>query len=229
MQQQRQLSCDVETTGLDYKQGHRIIEIGLREMINRHITGKYYHVYINPEREIDRGAQMIHGITQDFLQDKPIFSEIVQSLLDFIQEDELIIHNAPFDVGFLNYELQLLKNNYKPIDEVCSIIDTLTLARQKYPGQKNSLDALCRRLNINNSSRNLHGALLDAGLLSQVYLAMTGGQVQLFQTEGSKTMQADFERHIRRLSPDRLPLKVIRASASELMAHRQFLEKVDQV
>ena len=173
---QRQIILDTETTGLSVEQGHRLIEIGAIELNNRRPTGQYFHCYLNPEREVEPGAVQIHGLTNDFLKDKPLFHEVVEEFLAFVNKTELIIHNAPFDVGFINYELLRLKKNYLPIDKLCSIFDTLKLARRKHPGQSNNLDSLCRRYQIDNTKRELHGALLDAKLLSQVYLSMTGGK-----------------------------------------------------
>lgn len=222
----RQIILDTETTGLSPEEGHRIIEIGCLEMINRRLTGKSFHRYINPERAIDRGAQEVHGITSEFLADKPIFSALVEEWLDFVRDAELIIHNAPFDVGFLNKELQLLNANYLTITDYCGVIDTLTLARRKHPGQQNSLDALCRRYRVDNSNRDLHGALLDAGLLAQVYLMMTGGQVELFASV--KQHEGNIEKAqavgIQRIAKERPPLNVIHPTADELNAHQAFLQ-----
>jgi len=175
----RQVALDTETTGMSTEQGHRVIEIGCVEIINRKITGNHYHVYVNPERGIERNAQEVHGITDTFLADKPTFREVCEQLMRYLDGAELIIHNAPFDVGFLNYELGLANQGYNDITNYCAITDSLALARRKHPGQRNSLDALCRRYEVDNSSRDLHGALIDAELLAKVYLAMTGGQVAL--------------------------------------------------
>ncbi len=175
----RQVVLDTETTGLEYSQGHRIIEIGCVEMINRKLTNNHWHYYINPDREVDAGAFSVHGISNEFLQDKPRFNEIVDSFLDYISGAELIIHNAPFDVGFLDHELSILELEKPKIEEVSSVLDTLVLARQMHPGQKNNLDALCKRYEIDNSARSLHGALLDSEILADVYLLMTGGQTAL--------------------------------------------------
>ena len=158
----RQIILDTETTGLEPSQGHRIIEIGCVEMLNRRVTDRTFHQYINPGREIDAGAVEVHGITNEFLADKPRFSDIVQGFLDFVHDAELIIHNAPFDVGFINHELGMLGGQPGRIEDRCSIVDTLVIAREKHPGQKNSLDALCKRYEVDNSARDLHGALLDA-------------------------------------------------------------------
>ncbi|MCH7881863.1 MAG: DNA polymerase III subunit epsilon [Proteobacteria bacterium] len=175
----RQIVLDTETTGLETSLGHRIIEIGCVELIDRRITDNHWHYYINPDREIDDGAFEVHGISNDFLQDKPRFQEIAQEFLSYIDGAELVIHNARFDVGFLDYELGQLEGESTTIEQHCRILDTLVMARQKHPGQKNSLDALCRRYEIDSSRRSLHGALLDARILSDVYLAMTGGQTAL--------------------------------------------------
>lgn len=175
----RQVILDTETTGIGHEQGHRVIEIGCVELIDRKLTGKHYHVYINPQREVDEGAFRVHGISNEFLQDKPLFGDIRSEFLQFVSGAELIIHNAPFDVGFLNSEFRHTQLN-KKLDDYCTILDTLELAREKHPGQRNSLDALCKRYDIDNSNRQLHGALLDAEILAYVYLAMTGGQGNLF-------------------------------------------------
>ncbi|MDP1604518.1 MAG: DNA polymerase III subunit epsilon [Legionella sp.] len=175
----RQIILDTETTGINPEAGHRIIEIGCVEMIDRKLTGNNYHVYLNPQREVEEGAFRVHGISTEFLKDKPLFKDIVQELIDFINDSELIIHNAPFDVGFINAELSLVKWP-EPLKTYCTVLDTLVLAREKHPGQRNSLDALCKRYEIDNSNRQLHGALLDAEILALVYLAMTGGQGSLF-------------------------------------------------
>ena len=179
----RQVVLDTETTGLDWSQGHRIIEIGCVEILDRRISKSYFHTYINPSRAIDVGAQQVHGISADFLADKPVFSKIADQFLSYVADAELIIHNAPFDLGFLNAEFEILDKNNSPIDGKCSIFDTLTFAREKHPGQRNSLDALCKRYNVDNQNRVLHGALLDANLLAEVYLAMTGGQTSMLLQE----------------------------------------------
>lgn len=181
----RQIILDTETTGIDPRKGHRIIEIGCVEMIDRRLTGETFHHYINPERAIDPGAMRVHGIRNEFLLDKPTFIKVVDELMEFIKGAELVIHNAPFDLGFLNYELMIVKPSYGKIEDHCSIVDTLVLAREKHRGQKNNLDALTRRYDIKNFNRKLHGALLDSEILAQVYLAMTGGQNALFAETGS--------------------------------------------
>ena len=214
----RQIFLDTETTGLYAAQGHRIIEIAAVEMINRRPTNNHFHVYLNPEREIDAGAQEVHGITLEFLQDKPLFENIAQEFLAFIQDAELVIHNAPFDVGFLNAELGRI--GLPMIEHVSpSIIDTLRMAKDSRPGQRNNLDALCRHFGIDNSKRTLHGALLDAELLAEVYMAMTRGQdslmMELEETDSSnQSIQLQ----------DMKPLIVITASETETLAHQQYLE-----
>ena len=175
----RQIVLDTETTGLEASQGHRIIEIGCVELENRRLTGNHYHQYINPQREIDQGAIEVHGITNEFLNDKPLFDKIAADFIEFVRGAELIIHNAPFDLGFLDAELKRLPQQYSPMIELCSVVDTLVMARAKHPGQRNNLDALCQRYDVDNSQRDLHGALLDAEILADVYLAMTGGQTNL--------------------------------------------------
>jgi DNA polymerase-3 subunit epsilon len=225
----RQIVLDTETTGLETSQGHRIIEIGCVELINRKLTGRHYHQYINPEREIDAGAIDIHGISNEMLADKPVFSQIRDDFLAFIGDDELVIHNAPFDLGFIDAELQRLDPSFRATNANNSIVDTLVLARGKHPGQKNSLDALCKRYGVDNSQRELHGALLDAEILADVYLLMTGGQTALMLGGGDgnngddKTSGAE----IKRLAPNRRPLPVIHAADEELTRHREKLKEVD--
>ncbi len=175
----RQIVLDTETTGLEVSQGHRIIEIGCVELIDRRITGNNWHFYINPDRQVDSGAYEVHGISNEFLNDKPRFAELSEDFLNYIKGAELVIHNAAFDVGFLDHELSKLALSSSPIAASCTVLDTLLLARRKHPGQKNNLDALCRRYEIDNSNRSLHGALLDARILAEVYLLMTGGQTSL--------------------------------------------------
>ncbi|MBA3981092.1 MAG: DNA polymerase III subunit epsilon [Alcanivorax sp.] len=216
----RQIVLDTETTGLEPSEGHRIIEIGCVEMVGRRLTGNDCHLYINPERDIDDGALEVHGITREFLADKPTFREVADEFLAYIDGAELVIHNAAFDVGFLNHELRLLGASLGRIEDRCTVLDTLALARNKHPGQKNNLDALCRRYGIDNSHRELHGALLDAQILADVYLIMTGGQTRLSLggSEAGAGGEAQAE-VIRRLSAQRPPLTVVRASAEELAAH----------
>ena len=181
----RQIVLDTETTGLETSQDHRIIEIGCVELVNRKLTGKHYHQYINPQRKVDEGAMQVHGITDEFLEDKPLFENIIGEFLAFVGDAELVIHNAPFDVGFIDHELSKLPKQPKSITDLCSVVDTLALARNKHPGQRNNLDALCKRYAVDNSQRDLHGALLDAEILADVYLVMTGGQVNLNINEQS--------------------------------------------
>jgi len=215
----RQIFLDTETTGLSPAQGHRIIEIAAIEVVNRRITQNHFHVYLNPDREIDQGAQEVHGITLEFLQDKPRFSEIVDEFLDFVADAELIIHNAPFDVGFLNAELGKIER--ANIEESCaSIIDTLKMAKDNRPGQRNSLDALCRHFGIDNSKRTLHGALLDAELLADVYMAMTRGQESLMMDLVEVTVSSGDMF----VSARSKPLTIITANEDELAAHREYLE-----
>ena len=220
----RQIFLDTETTGLSPALGHRIIEIAAVEMVNRRLTGKHFHCYLNPEREIDAGAQQVHGISLEFLQDKPKFTEIAQEFLDFIRGGELIIHNAPFDVGFLNHELALL--NQAAIDQACAnVIDTLRLAKELHPGQKNNLDALCRRYAVDNSNRTLHGALLDAELLADVYIAMTRGQDSLL-IEMREAPEASVD--AAGSAAPKLALRVVRASEEELLAHAALLSEIEK-
>ncbi len=224
----RQIILDTETTGLSTEEGHRIVEMGCLEMVNRKLTGKRYHQYINPERDIAEGALAVHGITADFLQSKPTFREIAREFMDFISGAELLIHNAPFDVGFINYELHLTKQTWKPLTKYCRIVDTLVIARQLHIGQRNSLDALCKRYNIDNSQRDLHGALLDAHLLAQVYLAMTGGQSSLFEeTQANETVtQQEKMISIQNTTQASRNLAVIAATSDELAEHEAKLQKM---
>ena len=179
----RQVVLDTETTGLNHKEGHRIIEIGCVELVNRRLTDRQFHMYINPERLVDEGAMEVHGITNEFLQDKPLFKDVVDDFIDFIRGAELVIHNAPFDVGFMDSEFARLKPSVGKTIDFCTVFDSLVYARKKHPGQRNSLDALCKRYGIDNSHRDLHGALLDAEILSDVYLLMTGGQLSMLDED----------------------------------------------
>ena len=222
----RQIILDTETTGLEVKQGHRIIEIGCVELRNRRKTDRHFHHYINPGREIDDGAYEVHGISNEFLSDKPMFRDIAQEFINFIRDSELIIHNAPFDIGFLNFELEQLGPEWGKVEDCCRITDTLLIARERHPGQKNSLDALCQRYNVDNSQREQHGALLDAQILSDVYLAMTGGQAALLLDDEAE--QSGTAREARRLDPNRPRLRVIRPTADELAAHQKRLETIDK-
>lgn len=226
--QKRQVILDTETTGISTADDHRVIEIGCVEMINRRLTGQTFHQYINPQRDIDDGAIEVHGITNQFLADKPLFSDIAEDFLRFIDGAELIIHNAPFDVGFIDHELGKLAGESRRVKTIASVLDTLKMARDKHPGQKNSLDALCKRYDVDNSNRELHGALLDAEILADVYLAMTGGQVSLTltaeesETASTTTSEADLGKL------ERQPLTVLRATDEELAAHEAMLEKVNK-
>ncbi len=223
----RQVVLDTETTGLEVSQGHRLIEIGCVEIMHRRTTDQTFHQYVNPERDIDAGAQEVHGITLKDLEDKPKFSTIADDLIQYIEGAELVIHNASFDVGFINAELVRAKHKITDIRECCTVIDSLSQARKMHPGQKNSLDALCKRYEIDNSHRELHGALLDAQILADVYLAMTGGQTTLsLAAHNSKNVRQDA------LSKDsasqRPALKVIYANDDELSDHEAFLNKIQQ-
>ena len=224
----RQIVLDTETTGLEPSQGHRIIEIGCVELVNRKLTGRHYHQYINPEREVDAGAMEVHGISNEFLVDKPTFAQIADDFLAYVDGAELIIHNAPFDVGFINSEFRLLGDGKKPIAQYCGILDTLAMARNKHPGQKNNLDALCKRYGVDNSQRDLHGALLDAEILADVYLLMTGGQEALSFAAANEQRQQGGSQGIRRLSSNRAPLPIILAGDEELTAHNKKLEKLQK-
>jgi len=242
----RQIILDTETTGLDPARGHRIIEIGCVELVNRRLTGKHYHQYLQPDREVEAGAFEVHGIRDKFLEDKPRFSDVVNEFMAFIKGAELIIHNAPFDVSFINAELSALgvapgilppatlahpcaSQAYGKVIDYCSVVDTLAMARQLHPGQKNNLDALCKRYSIDNSQRDLHGALLDAEILADVYLAMTGGQATLLldglQERGRGHVTAPVARQ---LDATRPRLRVIHAQADELALHAQRLTAIDK-
>ncbi len=223
----RQIVLDTETTGLEPSDGHRIIEIGCIELENRRLTGNHYHQYLQPDREIDDGAIEVHGITNEDLADKPRFADVVQGFLEFIEGAELIIHNAPFDVGFIDAELARCGETWGSVRDHCTVLDTLVLARQMHPGQRNSLDALCKRYDIDNTHRELHGALLDSEILAEVYLRMTGGQVTLGLSSQSRG-SGNRDQGIRRLSAERPPLRVIRASEEESAAHEARLDAIDE-
>lgn len=214
----RQIVLDTETTGLEVEQGHRIIEIGCVELLNRRLTKRRFHQYINPQREIDAGAESVHGITNADLVDKPVFAQIADDFLAFVEDADLIIHNAAFDLGFLNAELSMLGREIAPLEQRRKVIDTLGMARALHPGQKNNLDALCRRYGVDNAHRELHGALLDAELLADVYLLMTGGQVALSFDSGEQGGRAVGSRDHRKLW-DRPPLPQPQASPEEVAAH----------
>ena len=220
----RYVVLDTETTGMPVTDGHRIIEIGCVEMIGRKLTGRHFHVYLQPDREVDEGAIAVHGITNEFLQDKPRFREIADEFHEFICGAELIIHNAAFDIGFINNEYALLAQDERSeVSDYCSVLDTLAMARERHPGQRNNLDALCKRYGVDNSGRDLHGALLDAEILADVYLAMTGGQTSLLlagnASDGEDSGGAQQASEIRRLPAARQLTQVIRASEAELAEH----------
>ncbi len=225
----RQIVLDTETTGLEPSQGHRIIEIGCVELVDRKLTGRHYHQYIQPQRLVDEGAMEVHGITDEFLKDKPLFGQIVDEFMAFVKGAELVIHNAPFDIGFLDHELRLDGGRFGVMGDHCSVIDTLVMARQKHPGQKNNLDALCKRYMVDNSQRDLHGALLDSEILADVYLMMTGGQrdLMLGQEEAEGGGEGEVSA-IRRLAADRPPLRVVMASDEELAVHQRKLDEVQK-
>lgn len=224
----RQIVLDTETTGINPREGHRIIEIGCVEIVNRRLTGNHYHVYINPQRIVEQEAIEVHGITNEFLADKPLFKDIAEGFIDFIRGAQLVIHNAPFDVGFMDHEFAMVPGiSAQTTDQICTVLDTLVLARQLHPGQKNNLDALCRRYGIDNSHRELHGALLDSEILADVYLMMTGGQTKLNLSGKNASESGSSQEVIRRLSNERKPLKVIRATADELEQHEQRLDLVE--
>jgi len=219
----RQIFLDTETTGLDPAQGHRIIEIAAVEVIDRRLTNNHFHVYLNPDREIDLGAQQVHGISLEFLQDKPRFPDVAAEFLDFIAGGELVIHNAPFDVGFLDHELGMI--GLPKLRQGCEgVVDTLKMAKDMRPGQRNNLDALCRHFGVDNSARTLHGALLDAELLADVYLAMTRGQESLMMDIAEpKTAAGDTPSVVRTV-----PLQVLLADEAELQSHQQYLTGLDK-
>lgn len=225
----RQIVLDTETTGLEPEQDHRIIEIGAVELVNRRPTGHTFHRYLNPERQIDAGALDVHGITAEFLADKPRFSEIVGELVEFISDAELVIHNAAFDVSFLDYELTSVGHDRR-VTDYCAVLDTLLMARRLHPGQRNSLDALCRRYGVDNSHRELHGALLDARILADVYLAMTGGQASLSLDAHGETTSFGLAGRNERREVDRSELKlvVLRPTHEELAAHAARLDAIDR-
>ncbi len=223
----RQIVLDTETTGLDPKQGHKIIEIGCVEMINRRLTGNNYHQYLQPDREIDEGAQAVHGISNEFLADKPQFSDVVKDFIKYVEGAELIIHNAPFDVGFLDNELKQAGAEFGKVSTYCTVIDTLVMARKIRPGKKNNLDILCKEYEVNNAHRELHGALLDSELLAEVYLHMTGGQSNLSLESGEQITSAAGISVVKKISADRKPIKIIQASDEELLAHQVIIEKME--
>ena len=221
----RQIILDTETTGLEPADGHRVIEIGCVELVDRRLSGNHFHQYLNPERDIEDGALEVHGISREFLLDKPVFGDVAAEFLEFVDGAELIIHNAPFDIGFLDAELAQLGRADRMADHV-RVLDTLELARDLHPGQRNSLDALCKRYEVDNSSRSLHGALLDAEILADVYLAMTGGQSDLglsFEAPQPLDIESGLE-----LSAERPPLQVLLPSDAELAAHEARLHAIQE-
>jgi DNA polymerase III subunit epsilon len=223
----RQVVLDTETTGLEVEQQHRVIEIGCVELLNRRLTGRTYHQYLNPQRDIDEGAQQVHGLTREKLAKEPTFAQVHPQFLEFIGGAELIIHNAPFDIAFLNAELARIEIAHK-VNDLCRVLDSLALARQMHPGQRNNLDALCKRYSVDNSRRDYHGALLDARILAEVYLAMTGGQANLTLSAESDTARS----RARQAAPPRVGagsrVVVIRPSEHELAAHEQVLALLDK-
>ncbi len=224
----RQIVLDTETTGLEPDEGHRIVELGCVELTDRRLTERTFHQYLSPDRDIDEGALEIHGISNEFLKGKPRFGEVAQDFVDFVRGAELVIHNAPFDVAFLNAELRRLDEAWGRIEDYCDVLDTLTLARELHPGQRNSLDALCKRYEVDNTGRDFHGALLDAELLADVYLAMTGGQTALRFDE---TIDSSHDADIGAVVADsaRAPLRVILPTDDELAAHAARLAAIDQL
>lgn len=224
----RQVVLDTETTGLEPEHGHRIIEIGAVELIDRKLTHRHFHRYVNPQREIDDGALAVHGITREYLEDKPEFVDIADEFLAFIGGAELIIHNAPFDISFLDNELARLGGTQRRVEDACTVVDTLAMARHKHPGQKNSLDALCRRYDVDNSQRDLHGALLDAEILADVYLMMTGGQTALFVADETEVSNGSEVFVVVRIPSDRPKLRIVVASEGELTRHDVMLDQIDR-
>ncbi len=223
----RQIVLDTETTGLDPQEGHRIIEIGCVELIDRRLTRHNFHQYIQPDREIDAGAAAVHGITSAFLADKPRFAEVADAFLRYIEGAELIIHNAPFDLGFLDHEFGRWRPGMSKIADLCEVTDTLAMARRLHPGQRNGLDALCKRYTIDNSHRDLHGALLDAEILADVYLAMTGGQVALhLGGDSSADGGRQRTRHRGRIDPSRPRLRIVQADEAACVAHAARLAAI---
>lgn len=222
----RQIVLDTETTGLDAARGHRLIELGCVELLSRRPSGSHFHRYLNPERDIDAGAQAVHGISIEFLADKPRFADVVVEFLDYVRGAELIIHNAAFDVGFIDAELARLGPEFGRLRDHATILDTLALAREMYPGQRNSLDALCKRLDIDNSHRELHGALLDAEILADVYLALTAGQGALDFANDAETPQTQVA--TLQVSAERPTVRVVLADAAELAAHDSRLAAIDK-
>lgn len=232
MAQNRYVILDTETTGMNMAGGepfigHRIIEIGCVEIINRKLTGNHYHVYLNPDMPIDPEAIAVHGITDEQVKDCPRFADVAREFVDFIAGAELIAHNAPFDVGFMDHEFGMLSGDWRKTRDMCRITDSLRIAKAKYPGQKNNLDALCKRLGIDNSHRELHGALLDAEILADVYLLLTGGQTALSLTDAAEDTE-DGQLPIKRVGEEAQGLPVVAASEEEVKAHEAFLDLLDK-
>ncbi|PHM64907.1 DNA polymerase III PolC [Xenorhabdus stockiae] len=228
----RQIVLDTETTGMNklgvHYEGHNIIEVGAVEVINRRLTGRHFHIYIKPDRLVDPEAFEVHGISDEFLQGKPVFADIADEFIEFIRGAELIIHNATFDIGFMDYEFSKLNRGIPPTAEFCTITDSLTMARKLFPGKRNNLDALCDRYHIDNAKRTLHGALLDAEILADVYLAMTGGQTSLaFSMEGETSNNAQVA-EIQKITRPQAGLKIIYASDEELLQHESRLDLVEK-
>lgn len=224
---ERQIVLDTETTGLEHRQGHRIIEIGCVELMNRKLTGNNYHIYLNPQREIDQGAIEVHGISNEFLTDKPLFSDIYAQFLDYLRGAELVIHNAAFDIGFLDAELEKLADPTPNIAAICTVHDTLLQARKMFPGQRNDLDSLCRRFEVNNTHRELHGALLDAEILADVYLAMTGGQTAL-SLEATTHSESHNSQASSAIDYSALDLPKVKLTNQEAEDHVEWLTRLDQ-
>ena len=224
---ERQIVLDTETTGLEYRQGHRIIEIGCVELVNRKLTGNNFHFYLNPEREIDQGAIEVHGITNEFLLDKPLFNDVAEQMVNYLRGAELIIHNAAFDVGFLDAELLRADSQAQTIEQICEVHDTLLQARKMFPGQRNDLDSLCKRYDINNNHRELHGALLDAEILADVYLAMTGGQTSL-SLDATGTNAGEQNGSVEKIDLSVLPLVNVNPTEQEMKNHVEWIARLDQ-
>ena len=223
----RQIVLDTETTGIEIGAGNRLIEIGCVELVNRKLTGRHYHQYINPQGfKVEEGALAVHGISDEFLADKPLFTDVMDDFMAFVDGAELVIHNAPFDMGFLNHELRLSGGPYKQLEKYCGVLDTLVMARKKHPGQRNTLDALCKRYGIDNSHRDLHGALLDAEILADVYLLLSGGQTGL--ALGGDADGVSGEAEAIRKADISLPLPVISADDDALTQHHTYLEFLDK-
>jgi DNA polymerase-3 subunit epsilon len=224
----RQIVLDTETTGLSTAQGHRVIEIGCVELVNRRLTGREYHRFLDPQRDVDEGAERVHGISRADLEGQPLFADVAEELLEFLKDSELVIHNADFDVGFLEYELQLMKHPRPVITDHALVLDTLAVAREMHPGQRNSLDALCKRYDVDASRRDVHGALIDAELLARVYLAMTGGQAALSLDEEDDEFAGSGEEVLVRPRRNDLQLVIIEASDAEQKAHEAMLDKMQE-